>query len=114
MNQAVTAQMLERLGFEAFIAENGAVALERLGRERFDVVLMDCRMPVMDGYAATRELRARERSTGEPAVPVIALTANALPEERERCIEAGMDDYLAKPIRVTDLESMLRRWWQTS
>jgi PAS domain S-box-containing protein len=110
INQAVTMRLLERLGHEVHLAENGEEALERLDVETFDVVLMDCRMPVLDGYAATRELRRREATAGTVHTPVIALTANALPEERQRCLEAGMDDYLAKPIAVADIELVIDRW----
>lgn len=102
--------MLERIGHEAHLAENGEEALERLDRQRFDIVFMDCRMPVLDGYAATREFRVREVRQGASRTPVIALTANALPEEQQRCLDAGMDDHLAKPITVASLQSMMGRW----
>jgi CheY-like chemotaxis protein/HPt (histidine-containing phosphotransfer) domain-containing protein len=97
VNQVVLQRQLERVGHQVVRAGNGREALELLDRDRFDVVLMDGQMPEMDGLRATRLLRAREKAVGGH-VPVIAVTANALPGERERCLAAGMDDYLAKPV----------------
>ncbi len=110
VNQEVVSRLLQRLGCAVELADNGAVALERLADERFDVVLMDCEMPVMDGLTATRELRARE-TDGEHQV-VVALTAHAIPAERERCLAAGMDDYLSKPVRSPALCAALEQWWR--
>ena len=81
--------------------------LERLENEDFDLVLMDCNMPLLDGYQTTRRIRQQPRWQG---LPIIALTANALPEERKRCQAAGMDDYLAKPFRREDLAALLEQW----
>jgi CheY-like chemotaxis protein/HPt (histidine-containing phosphotransfer) domain-containing protein len=92
------------------VAEDGLQALEVLSNGRYDAVLMDCQMPRMDGYQATRELRERERAQGLPRTPVIALTANALAGDRQACLEAGMDDYLGKPFTSVQLLLMLRRW----
>jgi signal transduction histidine kinase/CheY-like chemotaxis protein len=97
INQAVAEGMLENLGFDVELAENGALAVEALRRSRFAFVLMDCQMPVMDGYAATRAIRALEQAEGRAAVRIIGLTASAQLQDRERCLDAGMDDYLAKP-----------------
>ena len=83
------------------------MALEVLEQQRFDLVLMDCQMPRMDGYAATRALRQRPWGA---ALPVVALTANAMQGDRERCLHAGMDDYLSKPVRQHELEAMISRW----
>ena len=96
INQHLTLESLRMLGVEPVLVGNGKQALEKLEEEDFDVVLMDCQMPVMDGYEATRRLRAKEQETGEHHL-VIALTANAMRGDREKCIEAGMDDYLSKP-----------------
>ena len=105
LNREVACGMLEALGLKCETATNGREALDRLGAERFDAVLMDCEMPVMDGRSATRALRAR----GERA-PIIALTADATPEGRTACLAAGMDDYLAKPFTRQAIHELLGRW----
>ncbi|MEZ5354196.1 MAG: ATP-binding protein [Bryobacteraceae bacterium] len=107
VNQRVVQGMLERNGHSVTIVGNGAAALEALERLRFDVVLMDVQMPVMDGFEATEELRRRE-ARGSPRTPVIALTANAMKGDRERCLEAGMDAYLSKPVRIDELLNAVR------
>jgi two-component system, sensor histidine kinase and response regulator len=94
--------------------ENGREALEALEKDYFDVVLMDCQMPEMDGLSATRAIRERERSTGGRAMPIIAVTANAYEEDRQKSKEAGMDGYLAKPITQADLARALRQWCPTA
>jgi CheY-like chemotaxis protein len=109
INQLVTTGLLEALGCTATCVADGAAALAAIARETFDVVLMDCQMPVLDGYDATRELRRREQAHGGAALPVIALTANASREDRERCLAAGMDAFLSKPFRSEDLAELLRR-----
>ena len=92
------------------VAENGQQALARLKEDSgFDMVLMDCQMPVMDGYEATRQWRAHERDAGGH-LPIVAMTANAMPSDREKCLQAGMDDYLAKPVSIGELRAMLDRW----
>lgn len=110
INQAVMTRMLERLGLTPVTADDGQEAINSVTHESFDMVLMDCQMPVMDGYQATELLREREKMLGLARLPVIAMTANAMSGDRERCIEAGMDDYLSKPVRPADLENMLRQW----
>ena len=100
---------MEKLGHRADTVGNGREALEALSRVDYDLVLMDGEMPEMDGYAATIELRRREQATGRH-VPVIALTANAIESDRERCLGVGMDDYLSKPVRHTELAATLTRW----
>ena len=107
VNQLVARGLLQKLGCQVAIATNGEEALKQLEGAGFDLVLMDCNMPVMDGYQATREIRESGRW---PDLPVVALTANALPEERERCRAAGMDDYLAKPFHRDELAAILERW----
>ncbi|WP_148572479.1 response regulator [Nocardioides caldifontis] len=108
INQLVTCGLLEHLGYGHQVVENGREALAALAATRFDAVLMDCQMPEMDGYAATRRLRARE-GTG-PRTPVIAMTAGVTEGDRERCFDAGMDDYVSKPVEVADLAVALTRW----
>lgn len=108
VNQTVAVKWLERLGFDSEVAADGEVALAALERRRYAAVLMDCHMPRLDGYETTRALRRRE-GDGE-RTPVIAMTANAMTGDRERCLDAGMDDYLPKPVRPDTLRAMLARW----
>lgn len=108
VGQRVAQLMLERLGLVVDIAKNGVEALERAGSTEYGLILMDCQMPVMDGFAATRELRRREREGGRGHVPVIALTANVQPSDVEACLESGMDAYLSKPVRKEALYKMVR------
>ncbi|EPJ8785478.1 TPA: two-component system sensor histidine kinase/response regulator SagS [Pseudomonas aeruginosa] len=107
VNQLVAKGLLHKLGCQVWIAEHGLNALKMLEEHPIDLVLMDCNMPVMDGYEATRQIRDSGRWGG---LPIIALTANALPDERERCRAAGMDDYLAKPFHRDELKAILDRW----
>ncbi|MDF3936057.1 response regulator [Pseudomonas citronellolis] len=109
VNQLVARGLLQKLGCQVSVAANGEEALAALEREDFELVLMDCNMPVMDGYEATRRIRLQPRWRD---LPVIALTANALPDERERCRLAGMDDYLAKPFHRDEMAAVLERWGQ--
>ncbi len=102
VNQRLVVAQLARLGLIATIASDGREAVQMLEREHFDIVLMDCQMPEMDGFAATALVRSREAGTGR-RVPIIAVTANAMAGDREACLAAGMDDYLSKPIRMDDL-----------
>ena len=108
-NQTLARRMIEKLGHRADVVGSGREALEALERIEYDLVLMDGQMPNMDGYAATLELRLREQATARH-VPVIALTANAIEGERERCLSVGMDDYLSKPVKHVDLAAKLDRW----
>ena len=102
VNQKVVLGFLGRWGQEVVVAQNGRAAVEITAREPFDLVLMDVQMPVLDGYQATGEIRARERAAGGH-LPIIAMTAEAMKGDRERCLAAGMDDYLAKPIDTSAL-----------
>jgi CheY-like chemotaxis protein/HPt (histidine-containing phosphotransfer) domain-containing protein len=111
VNQQVARGWLRKLGYRADVAANGFEALEALSRIPYAAVLMDCQMPEMDGYQATAELRRRE---GQRHTPVIAMTANVMRGDRERCLEAGMDDYVPKPVRLEDLDAALRRWLPAS
>ena len=108
VNRLVAVRVLERCGFRAHVVNDGREALQALASQRYDAVLMDCQMPDIDGYEATRELRRREN--GGRHTPVIAMTAHAMTGDRERCLEAGMDDYVAKPVRAQTLNDVLRRW----
>jgi two-component system, sensor histidine kinase and response regulator len=108
VNQEVAIEMARSLGCEVHLAEDGIQALEIVGHARYDAILMDCHMPRMDGFAATRAIRAAEGSGARS--PIIALTANAMEGDREACLEAGMDDYLPKPFDREQLRGMLARW----
>lgn len=141
VNQKLTVRMLEKLGFQSDVVENGQEALTALERGSYAIVLMDCQMPIVDGFEATRLIRENERrqwsmvngqSSGKGAVesslpltndqlpmtsshiPIIAVTANAMRGDRERCLAAGMDDYLTKPLRKEDLKGALDRWLPAS
>jgi signal transduction histidine kinase/CheY-like chemotaxis protein len=107
VNQTVIEAMLRSLGFEVCTAVDGAQAVAQVARQRFAAILMDCRLPIIDGYEATRRIRQLPLAA---ATPIIALTANALQGDRERCLGVGMNDYLAKPFKRTDLQQILQRW----
>lgn len=109
INRLVACEMLESLGVQYETAEDGVAALEKQQMARFDLVLMDCLMPRLDGFAATAIWRERERSRGGPATPIVAVTANASNEDRERCLACGMDDFLGKPMRLNQLASLVAR-----
>ena len=112
INQKVARKMLEKLGCDPTTADNGRIAVEAIKTNEYDVVLMDCQMPEMDGFEATRIIRELE---GEHArLPIVALTANAMQGDRERCLHAGMDDYLTKPIQLKALSDTLERWQRDS
>ena len=108
VNQRVAIAVLKKLGLTPDLAVNGLEACEAAGTRDYDLILMDCQMPELDGFEATRLIRQREG--GGRRVPILAMTANAMAGDRERCLEAGMDDYLAKPIAILDLKEALLRW----
>jgi CheY-like chemotaxis protein len=108
INQKVAMLMLKHLGFNADIAHNGAEAVEAVARQTYDLILMDCLMPEMDGLEATRVIRARTDYGSR--VPIVAMTANAFAEDRRACLEAGMSDYLPKPVREAELAAKLNQW----
>jgi two-component system sensor histidine kinase/response regulator len=110
INLEVAVGMLEGLGCSTETADNGRMAIEAMNGGNYDAVLMDCQMPVMDGMTATAEIRRRELSMGKPRVPIIAVTANAMEGDRERCLAAGMDDFLSKPFTQPQLALLLKRW----
>ena len=110
VNQRVAMTLLQRRGYRPELAGNGQQAVEMMAAEHFDVVLMDMQMPVMDGLSATREIRRQEAAEQARPTPIIAMTANAMDGDRELCLQAGMDDYIAKPIDAEQLYAALARW----
>lgn len=110
VNLLVAQKLLAVLGFDADTATDGDAALSSMESTRYDMVFMDCQMPVLDGYAATRRWRAMETESGGRPVPIVAMTANAMAGDRERCLAAGMDDYLSKPVAREQLDACLQRW----
>jgi CheY-like chemotaxis protein len=110
VNREVAVAMLENLGCVIDTAENGRLAVEAVNAGSYDAVLMDCQMPIMDGLTATAEIRLREQTSDASRLPIIALTANAMEGDRERCLAAGMDDFLSKPFTQQQLATLLRRW----
>jgi CheY-like chemotaxis protein len=110
VNQIVAVKLLEERGHRVTLAKDGAVAVEQFLDDTFDAILMDVHMPKLDGYGATAAIRAAESKNGSGPVPIIAMTANAMTGDRAKCLEAGMDDYLSKPIRPTELFSILERF----
>ena len=114
VNQKVAVRILAKLGVEAEVAVNGLEVLDRLAEDAFDLVFMDCQMPEMDGFEACRRIRALERERGGSRLPIIAMTANAMVGDREECLLAGMDDYVAKPVRAEVLLEALKRCFPTA
>jgi signal transduction histidine kinase/ActR/RegA family two-component response regulator len=108
VNQRVAMAVMKKLGLTPDLAVNGLEAVDKFKAKPYDLILMDCQMPEMDGFQATREIRALEGD--ERRVPIVAMTANAMQGDRERCLEAGMDDYLSKPVAILDLKQALQRW----
>ncbi len=116
VNQQLVVHMLGRTGWDVDLAATGMEAVHAVASTRYDLILMDCQMPAMDGFEATRAIRAQESLTASSSsgassgLPIIALTANAMTGDRERCLTAGMDDYLSKPFTQEDLLSIVNRW----
>jgi CheY-like chemotaxis protein len=108
INRKVVSHMLERRGWVVDVVGNGREAVEAVARHRYDLVVLDCEMPEVDGYAASAAIRAREAGRGR--IPIVAMTAATLPGDRDRCLAAGMDDYVAKPFSADALDGVLRRW----
>jgi CheY-like chemotaxis protein len=110
VNAFISAASLESMGVNSVHASDGTEAVELFRARMFDAVLMDCEMPVMDGFAATRLIREYEEQSGQKRTPIIALTANALTGDREQCLAQGMDDYLSKPIELGQLGALVAKW----
>lgn len=115
INQKVAARLLQQMGYKPDIAVNGREALQKLDAQRYDLVFMDVMMPEMDGLEATREIRTREEQGGQhpnyqPPLVIVAMTASAMQGDRDKCMDAGMDDYLAKPVRPEDVRGIVERW----
>ena len=112
INQRLGLLQLKKLGYQAEAVSSGHEAITAIAQGHYALVLMDCQMPEMDGYEATGHIRQMESTTGNH-IPIIALTANAMPSDRQACLAAGMDDYLSKPVRMEELRAMLERWSTT-
>jgi CheY-like chemotaxis protein len=112
VNQTLAVRLLEKRGHEVVVSENGEAALEALNKQNFDLILMDIQMPQMNGLQATEAIRCKELTSGKH-IPIIAMTAHAMAGDKERCLEAGMDAYISKPIRVDDLFSAIEEVFLT-
>lgn len=110
VNQKLALKVLSKLGYSVDISENGKEALEKISTQRFDLVLMDCQMPIMDGFEATAAIRRLGERYSSFNLPIIAMTANAVSGDKERCLAVGMDDYISKPININTLKEKLERW----
>jgi CheY-like chemotaxis protein len=111
INQQVTQAMVHSLGYDTAVAENGDDALRAMTEERFDLVLMDCHMPVRDGHDTTEEIRRREKNSGDAdRIPIVAVTADFLESNRKKCLDCGMDDYVTKPFTQEHMRIVLTRW----
>jgi CheY-like chemotaxis protein len=112
LNQAFMQKLLPRMGVKKFkIVDNGQEALNEFARDRYDLILMDCHMPVMDGYDATMQIREKERTAGKNPVPIIAMTADAMQETRERSLKTGMNEYITKPVNIDELRRIIGHWY---
>ncbi len=113
INQEITAMMLKKLGYRSELASSGRDAIDMLTRKNYDCILMDCQMPGMDGYETTCAIRNNSSHVGNHAIPIIAMTASVMREDRDRCLAAGMDDFLPKPMQIKKLEDILTKWIDT-
>jgi CheY-like chemotaxis protein len=108
VNRVVARSMIEKLGFRVDVVEDGRQAVDAVGKDSYDIVFMDCQMPVMDGYEATQAIRSLEGD--ERHTSIVAMTAHAVQGDRDVCLEAGMDDYIPKPVKLIVLEEIFARW----
>ncbi len=113
INQKAGVMLLSKIGYRADVAANGQDAIEAIERTAYDVIFMDCEMPVMDGYEATRHIREREEEEHRARTIIVAATTNTMPGNRERCLAAGMDDFMSKPMRAAAIQQILERVWST-
>lgn len=111
-NQKVAVAMLKKLGLTTDIANNGQEVLDKLAHEEYALILMDCEMPQLDGFETTTLIRSEEENHGQ-RIPIVAMTAHSSPEDRENCLNVGMDDYISKPFKIDDLKSILAKWHLT-
>lgn len=111
INQKVIERMVQKLGYPVDLVANGREVIEALSRLSYGLIFMDCQMPEIDGFEACREIRKRQ--LGGERVPIVAITANAMKGDRERCLAAGMDDYVSKPFKQDDLRAVIDRWIKT-
>ncbi|MBT3257901.1 MAG: response regulator, partial [Deltaproteobacteria bacterium] len=109
-NQQVAMRHLNRAGYRVKVAEDGRQAVDEVKAKPYDLILMDIQMPIMDGYGATREIRRLEARTTRRAVPIIAMTAHAFEDHQKRCLDAGMDDFITKPLRREKLLAAVEKW----
>jgi CheY-like chemotaxis protein len=107
INQKVIERMVQKLGYRVNLVTNGKEAIDALSRSSYGLIFMDCQMPEMDGFEACREIRKRGSGV---RIPIVAITANAMKGDRERCLAAGMDDYVSKPFKQEDLRIVIERW----
>ncbi len=107
-NQKVAVAMLKKLGLTADIANNGLEVLDKLASHHYVMIFMDCEMPLMDGFEATTQIRKNEHQNRH--IPIIAMTAHSSPEDRQQCLNAGMNDYISKPFKIDELQAILSRW----
>jgi two-component system, sensor histidine kinase and response regulator len=110
INQKIALKILGKMGYRAEVAQNGREAIEVLSQFAYNLVFMDCQMPILDGYEATRIIRNKSIRIINPRVPIVAMTAHAMKGAREECIAAGMDDYIAKPVTADMIAAMIRKW----
>ena len=108
MNQRIAIRLLQKLGLDVDAVTNGLEAVQAAEKQSYDLILMDCQMPAMDGFEATNTIRSREQNLRR--TPICALTANAMEGDRERCLASGMDDYISKPVDIEKLRDMVARW----
>lgn len=109
INRKVMEKLAIKKGWEVLLAENGKAAIDIYQKQEFDVIIMDCQMPILDGFKATGTIRQLERNSSTHT-PIIALTANALEGDRKKCLDAGMDDYLTKPIEINEFYNIVEKW----